>query len=686
MRAVLLRSLAVIGVGGLVLTVVLYVASTVDTRAPTVADITLTQPVPDAPNVALITTGLAVEFTEPVDMASAPDALAIDPAVPGSVSWSGSTMIFTPRDPLELATRYTVTIGDGVRDPGGNRMTDLPAPFTFETTGPPEVVETEPVDGADGVALDAPIAVTFSTLMDTASVEAALRVRPAFPHELRWSGLLLEIVPSEQLETDREYRVTIGEDAFDVSGVALGSPATVAFRTVSPGLRTSVLVPADGTDGIAPTSPIAVVFDRAVDDGSTSADELLTITPEVAGSLDLVDANGDEPEEPADAVILRFTPSGPLPANTTFVVELGTAVTSLSGDGLAEPVTWSFTTGAPQATLSNQVTFLTDRSGISNLWAMNPDGSAPRQLSTELTPILDYAVAPDGSSFVVGDGRRLVLAEASGADRRVLTDDAFVEFDPAYTPNGQRIAFGRADGETGRGLGLWEVAVDGGGATRIELDGDETATQVPSASGGDGEPAQWLRAPRYAPDGEALAYVDLTGWVGIVDLASDEVTRVRYATHSPPAWLPDGSGILLTGQELDGPPADPAFGNVVEPLEPSDAVDVVVLDPAAATLDESGFGSGARVAAIAADGRVAYLRGDGSLRISDGPAEAGAPVSSLRDERIGAVSFAPGEEAVAIVILDEADDPTGGRIERVELDDGDRSILTNDGWRPRWLP
>ena len=115
-------------------------------------------------------------------------------------------------------------------------MTDLPAPFTFETTGPPEVIETVPADGATDVALDGPIAVSFSTLMDTASVEASLRLRPAFPHELRWSGLLLEIVPDQPLETDREYEITVGEGAFDLAGVALDAPATLTFRTVSSGL------------------------------------------------------------------------------------------------------------------------------------------------------------------------------------------------------------------------------------------------------------------------------------------------------------------------------------------------------------------------------------------------------------------------------------------------------------------
>ena len=687
MRAVLVRSLLVIGIGGLILGVLLYVASTVDSRAPTVADITLTQPLPDAPNVALITTGLAVEFTEPVEMASAPDAVAIDPPVPGSVSWSGSTMIFTPREPLDLATSYTVTIGEGIRDFAGNRMTDLPAPFTFETTGPPAVVDTIPVDGANDVAIDAPIAISFSTLMDTASVESALRLRPVFAHELRWSGLLLEIVPAEPLDPDREYEITIGDVASDVSGVALESPATISFITVSAGLQASVLLPVDGTDGIAPTSLIAIIFDRPVDPESVSSSELLTITPEVAGSLALVDATGGEPAEPEDGTVLRFTPSGPLPANTTFEVQLGTAITSLSGDGLAEPLTWSFTTGAAQETLSNQIAFLSDRAGVTNLWAMNADGTAPRQLSTELTPILDYAIAPDGSSFVVGDGQRLILAEASGADRQVLTEEGHLEFDPTYSPNGQQVAFGRADAETGRGLGLWERLVDGGDATRIELDGAPGSTPNPSASDENGEPAQWLRAPRYAPDGQALAYVDVEGSVGIVDLETDVVARISFEAHAAPAWLADASGLLLTGRQPSGPLGGPPFDDLVEPLEPSGPVAVVLLNRAQSALDDSGFGEGSRVAAIAADGRVAYLRADGSLRIADDPGDAGRPVSGLGDERVTDVSFAPGEEAVAVVIQEEAGaDDTGGRIERIELDDGRRSILTNDGWRPRWLP
>jgi hypothetical protein len=68
MRSVLLRSLLVIGAGGLVLAGLLYVASTVDARPPAVLEVRLTQPLADDAQRALITTSLEVVFSETVEM------------------------------------------------------------------------------------------------------------------------------------------------------------------------------------------------------------------------------------------------------------------------------------------------------------------------------------------------------------------------------------------------------------------------------------------------------------------------------------------------------------------------------------------------------------------------------------------------------------------------------------------
>src|SRR6188472_652496 len=63
MRAVLLRSLAVIGVGAVLLAGVLYVATTFDARPPSVLEVRLTAPVGDDERVAQITTSIEVAFS-----------------------------------------------------------------------------------------------------------------------------------------------------------------------------------------------------------------------------------------------------------------------------------------------------------------------------------------------------------------------------------------------------------------------------------------------------------------------------------------------------------------------------------------------------------------------------------------------------------------------------------------------
>src|SRR5688500_20337617 len=70
MRSILLRSLLVIGAGGLALAALLYVASPVDARPPAVLEIRLTQPLADDVQRALITTSLEVVCSEMVERES----------------------------------------------------------------------------------------------------------------------------------------------------------------------------------------------------------------------------------------------------------------------------------------------------------------------------------------------------------------------------------------------------------------------------------------------------------------------------------------------------------------------------------------------------------------------------------------------------------------------------------------
>jgi Bacterial Ig-like domain len=677
MRAVIVRSLLVIGLGGLVLAGVLYVASTIDARAPEVLSMSVTQPVGGDASLALITTSIEVEFNEQVDTDAAEAALRIEPEVDGAASWSGSTMIFTPDEALGLETAYTVSLAAGVRDLAGNEMSELPPTFSFATAGRPTVTETSPADGATDVALDAPIQLRFSSLMDTPSVEAGLRLVPSFAHELRWSEELLEIVPAGPLTPDQEYRIVIDPSAADAAGVQLGDEFTLSFRTVAPGLAVETLVPADGVDGIAPATGIGIVFDRAIDP-ATITEDLMVITPEVAGSLAVASLPGEPAGEDGSGRMLLFRPSGPLPPTTTFTVEVAPGVTGVGdGRGLAEPVTWTFTTGPPPSEISNQIAFLSDRSGITNLWAMNADGTGQRQLSVELAPILDYAVAPDGSSAVVGDGRRLVYLRADGTDRRVLTGEEALDVDATYAPGGERIAFARFDAATGIGLGLWEWEVGGGDPEPIELPDDLRPSPEPSPSG---EEDRRYRAPRYAPDGSALAFVDLAGAVGIVELPDQRLRLAPFVATAPPTWLADSSAVLLRGDEEGGPAT--ALEAPIRPLEsgPSDATHRLARSGTATS--ETPLGRGWRVLAVAPDGRLAYTDALGRLGVAPTVGSAGIP-TEVEDDRVAAAAFAPGDAFMAVVLAEEG---SVGSLELLDLESGERTPLAPDAAFPRWLP
>lgn len=680
MRAVVLRSLVVIGIGAVLLAGVLYVASTVDARAPEVIGVRLTQPAPDQQAVAQITTSIEVEFNEPVEPDSAAQALRIEPPVPGSVSWSGSTMIFTPAEPLRPETDYVLSLDAGVRDLSGNEMAQLPDPFAFATVGRPTVSASEPADGDRDVALDATIVLTFSSLMDTASVEAALRLQPAFPHELRWSGDQLEIVPTQPLEAGREYRVRIREGAADVSGATLARGVSIGFRTIEPGLRAATVVPSDGIAGIAPTSPIALIFDKPIDPGSVER-ALLTITPDVAGSLEVVAVPGEERDDGAGR-ILRFTPSGPLPSTTTFEVTLAAAITGVDGEGLGREISWSFTTGAPVGTLSNQIAFLSDRAGVTNVWVMNPDGTGQRQLSAELTPVTDYAVAPDGSTLAVTDGRRIVVLRPDGSDRRVLTPDGAIDVDPAYSPNGSELVFARLAAPSDRPTGLWRWEIGAGDPAPIELpveDGPTTSptpspTPSPTTSGGaDVTPTGTLRAPRFAPDGRAIAFVDVSGSVGILELEDETLSVAAVAAAAPPVWLPDSSGVLLSPgrvERTETAPVPPLDGAAEGPLE--------VLRRGRSGTTPADVG-GVRVLALAADGRLAVAGADRRLRVADAPDEP-ARATSLGAEAVAGVAWAPSEASVLAVTLE------AGNLVLFDLEDGSTRQLAQSGASPRWLP
>jgi hypothetical protein len=689
-RGASFRALGAFAVGFAILGGILYVASTVDARPPAVEGIRLTHHLSADDGVALTTTSIEVVFSENVDQASAQAAFSIRPVAAGAFSWTGATMTFTPADRLPLQTDFVVKVAAGVSDRGGNVMT-APMQLAFVTVGHPSVVGSQPQPNADDVPLDQPIVLQFSTLMDTASVEQALSITPQVEMTPTWSGERLILTPAQPLSEGMRYALQLDATARDSAGTPLQTPYTLSFQAVRSGLAAEIKFPADGVEGISTATPIALVFNGALDAGTLDADRF-SIEPDVPGALAVVAAPGAAGMLQSEARILRFQPSGPLAPNTTYRVTLDPGLTAADGSRLVAPITWRFTTGSPLASLSNQITFLSERAGIANVWAMNPDGSGLRQLSAELTPITSYAVAPDGRSLVVGDGAILVRQDADGRDRRQLTDEGVLEVDPAYSPNDAVIAFARIDPRTGEGLGLWMRPASGGDAQPIELPGEPGASPLPSA-GPSGAAQPVLRAPRFSPDGAALAFVDLRGRVGILEMPRDRLTTARFAAVDPPEWLPDSSGLLLSGSP----------GGAMEPVQPGEPLPA--FDAGALGLSSFELG-GLRLARLDRGGGTVELVDQlpGSSRPQVGQlgsylfiaVEAEAPgaggrllLSSSTDEAAemlgdggAAVTSAAFGSQARFAVAARAEDG----IWRVDLATGEGRQITQEGWLPTWLP
>jgi Big-like domain-containing protein/WD40 repeat protein len=677
----------VISVGSLLLAVValglvLINATLVDRRAPSVARVSLSATANGDGTLAQRVTSIEIEFSEPVKTGSVERRFQIVPYVAGAISWDGSNAIFTPSQKLPQDTAFTVRIADGFEDLAGN-VAPLGIDWPFTTVGPPTVVSTDPLDGADGVPVDAPVTITFDRLMDTQAVEAAIRVEPAAEIRPAWSGQALELAFGRPLQFGTMYTVTIGADAADTDGSLLHAPLQTRFTTVAAGLGVQRTVPADGVAGVGVRTPIAVMFDGPLDPATIG--EALEITPPVAGTVEAIalpsDANPrpgpDAP--PAPATVLVFRPSEPLAAHTTYSLSLAPIVTRLDAPGqVAAGRTWTFTTGQPALSGQNQIAFLSARSGVRNVWLMNPDGSNPRQLTTELVPVAGFDVSGDADRLAWSAGGTIRTMRMDGGELRAVTEGDAFEYAPRFSPDQRSLLVGRRDG-AGVDLGYWLVPLDPTagderqvltsgapalGSTLLEGDG----VSLPEGA------LPWSAQAAFDPSGERLLITTGRGDVRLVDLDPDApelaVTDTGLVAVSGPVWSPTDERFIVAGRRAG---------------DSADAIHSVSIDGAAIRLLE-----GTGPVAVGADGLLAFVSPKppgtthlATARSSDPLSRPLTPTGDLSDR---SPAFAPDGRLVLFVRVRGDETVVSAGIWVIDIFTGRHSPLTTDGAYPRWLP
>lgn len=345
-------------------------------------------------------------------------------------------------------------------------------------------------------------------------------------------------------------------------GLFLGSPASFLNDTIAKN-SADVLSTTGGVGGgiaasdptVAQSSTLAntIVAENLQGDGHTDCSAPLSsaganLTSDASCGLHATELQNTDP------LLLALDKSGPtdvLPlAAISPAIDAGNLLDCPATDerGVARPQGNGCDIGAyelvPRPT---SIAFESDRTGNSQIWAMNSDGSNLVQLTHDPSTVTDSlpSISPDGHTVVYqqtsGGVTQIWAVDGDGSNPRQLTTQGSNE-QPTFSPDGKKIAFD-SDRNPGGSFQLFVMNADGSGQTQV------TATN--GSVGG----SSW------SPDGSQIAINDTSSGSNQIYIANVATGTVGTAltsvgSNTNPHWSPDGSKILYvsTACRTDGGP------------------------------------------------------------------------------------------------------------------------------------
>lgn len=293
---------------------------------------------------------LHLQFSEYVNTLTANSgtiqlAVGGNPVIPVNIAYGlAGDVTVTPFAALPDASQVTVTVS-GIQDEAGNML--IPFTSSFTTGSTPifagTVVATTPLAGAANVPVNAIVTIETNDPVDPASVSAnafvltdtTTNARVPGTYSVSTSGKVVTFAPTSPLNPGDTFNSFV--NLLDLEGNSLNSSFTFTASNAAVTTPPSVLLvnPPNGFDNVPTDIVPQVLFSEPVDIATIGAVTLSSGATTL--NITAIASNGNQ--------TVSLVPPGLLQPSTLYTITVG-AVSDTSGNVIATPLTYTFTTGA----------------------------------------------------------------------------------------------------------------------------------------------------------------------------------------------------------------------------------------------------------------------------------------------------------------------------------------------------